>query len=397
MSAPGRSEATLAKVDPPRPPDTPADAGGLKALIRAEAAAAGFATVGFTSPDAIPLAAGRLQAFLAAGQHGDMDWMAETADRRGDPARLWGEARAVVMLGLNYGPDSDPLAALADRRRAAISVYAQGRDYHDIVKSGLKRVARFIAAQTKAPVKVFVDTAPLMEKPLAAAAGLGWQGRHTNLVSRVHGSWLFLGAILTAAQFEPDPPEVDHCGSCRRCLDVCPTDAFPAPYQLDARRCLAYLSIEHKGHIPLAFRRPMANRVFGCDDCLAVCPWNKFAAAAADMRLKTQRGAAPPLADLLALDDAAFRCRFAGTPVKRTGRDRFLRNVLIAAGNSGDASLVPLISGLLADPAAIVRAMAVWALAELLDVQAFGALAQAHRPREPDPDVAREWLLGVAP
>ena len=379
-----------------RQPAAPHDAAGvLEDRIRREAAAAGFSAAGITRPNAIPEAAGHLRVYLAAGRHGDMTWMAGTADRRGDPARLWPEARSVVMLGLNYGPDGDPLAALADPGRAAISVYAQGRDYHDIVKKGLKRVARFIAEQAKAPVKVFVDTAPLMEKPLAASAGLGWQGRHTNLVSRTHGSWLFLGAILTVAELVPDAPEMDHCGSCRRCLDVCPTEAFPAPYQLDARRCLAYLTIEHKGHIPLEFRAPMGNRVFGCDDCLAVCPWNKFAAAAADARLKSMQGEAPRLADLLTLDDTAFRARFAGTPVRRTGRDRFLRNVLIAAGNSGDPELAPRIVALLADPAPVVRAMAVWALGRLLEPAAFAALAARHDQSEPEPDVAIEWTRGL--
>ena len=282
------------------------------------------------------------------GRHGDMDWMEQNADRRGDPRRLWPEAKSAIMVGQSYAPASNPLDALSQRDRGIVSVYAKGRDYHDIVKKKIKSLARAFAAKSGADVKVFVDTAPLMEKPLAAKAGLGWQGKHTNLVSREHGSWLFLGAILTTADIEPDAAEVDHCGSCQRCLEVCPTKAFPAPYQLDARRCIAYLSIEHKGHIAREFRTAIGNRVFGCDDCLAICPWNKFAAAATEMRFAAQAGTDnPPLAELLALDDAAFRQRFAGTPVKRTGRNRVIRNALIAAGNSGDRSLLPRIEPLL--------------------------------------------------
>ncbi len=364
----------------------------LKQTIRDEATAAGFDAVGFTHPHAIPDAAERLRHYLDAGHHGSMTWMADTAARRGKPAELWPQARSIVMLGLNYGPDDDPMALLADRTRAVISVYARGRDYHDIVKAGLKRVARRLAAATGADVKVFVDTAPLMEKPLAEAAGLGWQGRHTNLVSRTQGSWLFLGAVLTTAEIVPDAPETDHCGNCRRCLDVCPTNAFPAPYQLDARRCLAYLSIEHKGHIDREFRVPMGNRVFGCDDCLAVCPWNKFARAAQELRLAPRAETRnPPIGDLLALDDSAFRVRFAGTPVRRTGRDRVVRNALIAAGNSGDAGLLDAVERLLADPQAIVRAMAVWALARLAGPERFAAARALALPRETDAAVRAEW------
>jgi len=281
---------------------------------------------------------------------------------------------------------------LAERGRGAISCYAQSRDYHDVVKAGLKRVAAMLAQASGAEVKVFVDTAPLMEKPLSAAAGLGWQGKHTNLVSREHGSWLFLGAILTTAELEPDAPETDHCGSCRRCLDVCPTNAFPAPYQLDPRRCISYLTIEHKGHIALEFRKAMGNRIFGCDDCLAVCPWNKFAVAGRETKLAARQAArSPPLAELLALDDAGFRARFAGTPVKRTGRDRVVRNALIAAGNSGDASLLPIVEHRLQDPSPLVRAMAVWALRQLGGSEAWGTARNHFMLRESDAAVRAEW------
>jgi epoxyqueuosine reductase len=298
---------------------------------------------------------------------------------------------------MSYRPEEDPLAVLAERSRGAISCYAQSKDYHDVVKAGLKRVASALARASGAEVKVFVDTAPLMEKPLAAAAGLGWQGKHTNLVSRTHGSWLFLGAILTTAELAPDAPEADHCGSCRRCLDVCPTAAFPTPYQLDPRRCIAYLTIEHKGHIPAELRAPMGNRVFGCDDCLAVCPWNTFAVAAREARLAAREALrSPPLAELLALDDAAFRARFAGTPVKRTGRDRVVRNALIAAGNSGDAGLAPAVERLLDDASPLVRAMAVWALRRLATPEAWSAALRRYAAREPDSAVRAEWGIEAA-
>jgi epoxyqueuosine reductase len=364
----------------------------LKALIRREAAAAGFDAVRVASPDAISKAGQHFDAYIAAGRHGDMDWMATHAERRRSPKALWPEARSVIMLGLSYAPDHDPIATNVPAAHGVISAYARGRDYHDVVKKGLKHVARALQASSGADVKVFVDTAPLMEKPLAAAAGIGWQGKHTNLVSREHGSWLFLGAILTSAEIAPDAPEPDHCGSCHRCLDACPTNAFPAPYQLDARRCIAYLTIEHKGHIPLEFRAPIGNRVFGCDDCLAVCPWNKFAVAAREMRFQGSANTAePPLQDLLALDDAAFRERFRGTPVKRTGRDRILRNALIAAGNAGDPSLIDPVKRHLADPAPIVRAMAVWALSRLAKPVDFDASAAQYLPNESDSEVAAEW------
>jgi epoxyqueuosine reductase len=365
----------------------------LKQQVLAEARAAGFAVARITSPSAVgPEAAERLAAFLRNGWQGDMSWMATTAERRGHPRALWPDVRSIVMLGMSYAPEDDPLAVLGEGSRGAISCYAQSRDYHDVVKAGLKRVAGTLQRASGAEVKVFVDTAPLMEKPLAEAAGLGWQGKHTNLVSRTHGSWLFLGAILTTAEIEPDAPETDHCGTCRRCLEVCPTGAFPTPYQLDPRRCISYLTIEHKGHIAPEFRKPMGNRVFGCDDCLAVCPWNKFAAAARATGLTACEGArSPPLAELLALDDAQFRARFAGTPVKRTGRDRVVRNALIAAGNSGDPTLLQAIERLLQDFSPLVRAMAVWALRQLADDEAWAAARNHYMLRETDAAVRAEW------
>jgi epoxyqueuosine reductase len=364
----------------------------LKAFLKAEAEKLGLDALAITHPGAISDKAPHLEAFLNAGRHGDMDWMAATADRRANPQTLWHEARSVIMIGQSYAPNYDPLDALAQKDRASISVYAKGRDYHDVLKGKIKHLAGAFAARSGADVKVFVDTAPLMEKPLAAAAGLGWQGKHTNLVSRAHGSWLFLGAILTTADLPPDAPEQDHCGSCQRCLDVCPTRAFPAPYQLDARRCLAYLSIEHKGHIAPEFRRPMGNRVFGCDDCLAVCPWNKFAHAAREQKFAASAGTDnPPIAELLAMDDAAFRARFAGTPVKRTGRDRVVRNALIAAGNSGDPTLLSPVIALLDDASPLVRAMAVWALTQLGDDVTAATHRRRRAERESDPDVVAEW------
>jgi epoxyqueuosine reductase len=364
----------------------------LKDMLRGEAEALGFDAVRVTTPDAIGNAGERLIEFLDAGRHGDMAWLATTAERRRSLRALWPEARSVVMLAMSYAPAADPLAALEQHSRGVISAYAQGKDYHDILKSKLKTLAASFAAKSGGTVKVFVDTAPVMEKPLAAAAGVGWQGKHTNLVSREHGSWLFLGAILTTAELPADTPEADHCGSCRRCLDVCPTNAFPAPYVLDARRCLAYLTIEHKGHIPAEFRQPMGNRVFGCDDCLAVCPWNKFAAVAREARFQARAETDnPPLCELLDLDDRAFRARFAGTPIKRTGRDRFLRNVLIAAGNSGDESLLPKVEALIADASPLVRAMAVWAMRQLAGERMGQRLRDRHLAREGDREVRAEW------
>jgi epoxyqueuosine reductase len=362
------------------------------ALIR-EAFALGFDAARVTTPDAIVPAGDRLLEFLEHGRHGDMSWMETTAERRRDPRALWPEVRSVIMLGMSYAPERDPLEALGQPSNGAISAYAQGRDYHDILKGKLKRLGEFLAREASCDVRVFVDTAPLMEKPLANAAGIGWQGKHTNLVSRSAGSWLFLGAILTDLAMEADAPEADHCGSCRRCLDICPTDAFPRPYELDARRCIAYLTIEHKGHIAPEFRKPIGNRIFGCDDCLAVCPWNKFASAAQGARLAAREDMQnPPLAELLALDDARFRTRFAGTPIKRTGRDRFLRNVLIGAGNSGDPTLLPRVMPLLGDGSALVRAMAVWALRQLGDPATVAKAKDVHLPREADDAVRGEWL-----
>jgi epoxyqueuosine reductase len=321
-----------------------------------------------------------------------MEWMAETVGRRGAPTALWPEVRSVVLLGLNYGPACDPLATLAQKDRASISVYARNRDYHDVVKGKLKQVAGFIAARAGADVKVFVDTAPVMEKPLAEAAGLGWQGKHTVLVSREFGNWLFLGAIFTSAELPVDEPEGDHCGSCRRCLEACPTNAFPAPYRLDARRCISYLTIEHKGQIPAELRPAMGNRIFGCDDCLAVCPWNKYARMGREVRLQQRDDlSAPRLADLVRLDDAAFRARFAGSPIKRTGRDRFVRNVLIAIGNSNEPALATEAIRLLDDPSRLVRAMAVWALARLVSQNQLAQLAGERLSREADADVRLEW------
>ncbi len=338
----------------------------LRNKIDRWAAELGFDAVGIASPDSTPDSAGRLHDFVAMGRHGSMEWMAETAERRGSPRSLWPEVRSVIMLGMNYGPDGDPLELLSQRDRAAISVYARNRDYHDVIKGKLKELAQKLASATGEDVKVFVDTAPVMEKPLAGAAGLGWQGKHTNLVSRQFGSWLFLGSIFTTAEFEADSAELDHCGSCRACLDVCPTNAFPAPYQLDARRCISYLTIEHKGPIPEEFRRAIGNRVYGCDDCLAVCPWNKFASDAREAKFQARNELRQPrLADLLRLDDPAFRALFSGSPIKRIGRDRFVRNVLIAAGNSGDPTLVPAIQALTGDGAFVVRDAAAWALGEL--------------------------------
>jgi epoxyqueuosine reductase len=367
----------------------------LKGRIAAEARALGFDAIRFASADPVAGAGAALAQFLAEGREGDMAWLAGTSERRKSPLALWPEARTVILLGLNYGRGGDPLAILAERSRGAISVYAQGADYHDILKAKLKQLAARVQALTEAEVKIFVDTAPVMEKPLAARAGLGWQGKHTNLVSREFGSWLFIGEIFLNAEIEPDAPEEDHCGACRRCLDVCPTGAFTAPYRLDARACISYLTIEHKGHIAPRYRAAMGNRIFGCDDCLAVCPWNKFAQAARDTALAVrQESDNPALAELLVLDDRAFRARFRGTPIKRTGRDRFLRNVLIAAGNSGDVGLVPLVEARLDDASPLVRAMAVWALSRLAPDR-FNAL-RARGAADPDAAVRGEWLREAA-
>ncbi len=363
----------------------------LRDFLNLEAKRQGFDSIAVASPDSVPLAPGRLAHYVDKGRHGTMEWLAETAARRGDPRALWPEVRSIVMLAMNYGPDTDPLELLARKDRAAISVYARHRDYHDVIKGRLKEIAQKFAARSGSDVKVFVDTAPVMEKPLAEAAGIGWQGKHTNLVSREYGSWLFLGSIFTSAELAPDSAERDHCGSCRACLEICPTDAFPAPYQLDARRCISYLTIEHKGPIPREFRAAIGNRIYGCDDCLAVCPWNKFASAASEAKLTAREDLKEPrLADLLQLDDPAFRALFSGSPVKRIGRDRFIRNVLVAAGNSGETALIPPVQTLLGDPSPLVRGMAVWALSRLLDGDAFEMLMADHRAGETDGDVIAE-------
>lgn len=362
--------------------------GGLREALQAEAQSMGFADIGVCRPDAMAAeTAPALADFVAKGRHGDMGWMAERLAWRGDPSALWPEARSVIMLAENYGPDENPLDLLELRDRGAVSVYARNRDYHDLVKKRLKRLGRWLVERTGAEIKVFVDTAPVMEKPLAEAAGLGWRGKHTNLVSREIGSWFFLGAIFTTAEITPDDRHQDHCGGCRRCLDICPTAAFPAPYQLDARRCISYLTIEHKGPIPRELRPLMGNRIYGCDDCLAVCPWNKFAHVASEAgywsRVELR---APRLAHLAALDDAGFRDVFAGSPIKRIGRDRFVRNVLIAIGNSADVALVDAAERLLDDPAPVVRGAAVWALAQLDPARAI----LLHRDDD-NADVAAEW------
>jgi len=338
----------------------------LEGRIKTAALDLGFDVCGLASV-ANPWPAGaRLAEFIEAGRHGSMDWIERTAERRAHPTAMWPGARSAIVLGLNYGPAADPLAALEHPGRAAISVYAQGDDYHDLIKKRLKALARWLVAETGCELKVFVDTAPLMEKPLAQTAGVGWQGKHTNLVSRDFGSWLFLGSVLTDLALQPDAAETDHCGRCHACLDICPTRAFPAPYQLDARRCISYLTIEHAGPVPEEFRAAMGNRIYGCDDCLAVCPWNKFAQDAREAAFHARETLrAPSLADLARLDDAGFRALFAKSPVKRIGRDRFVRNVLYAVGNSGDAALAEVARPLLADPDAVVRDAAAWALSAL--------------------------------
>ena len=357
----------------------------LKERVVARALEEGFVMARVCRPDSVPEVADRLAAFVAAGHHGQMGWMAERMHWRADPSVLWPEARSVIMLAESYAPEHDPLAVLDRPTLGAVSVYAQGRDYHDIVKKRLKRLARWLIEEgtreaTRLPqsspvappeVKVFVDTAPVPEKALGQAAGLGWQGKHTNLVSRNWGNWAFLGSVFTTLELDPDPAEVDHCGSCRACLDVCPTNAFPAPYRLDARRCISYLTIEHKGPVDEALRPALGNRIYGCDDCLAVCPWNKFAVAASDLRYLGGVGA-PPLAELVQLDDTAFRARFSGSPIKRIGRARFVRNVLYAIGNSRDMSLISAAQSLTHDPDAAVSDAARWAVTQL------GATGRKH-------------------
>jgi epoxyqueuosine reductase len=342
---------------------TGAAPGPLKDRIIAQAVAEGFAPPGFCRPDAIPDAAAHLRTFVTEGRHGQMGWMAERMHWRGDPAALWSEARTVIMLAEPYTPAHDPREVLGSPDRAAISVYAQGKDYHDLLKKRLKRLGRWLIDQAGGEIKVFTDTAPVMEKPLAQAAGLGWQGKHTNLLSRELGNWFFLGAIFTTLAIDPDPPEESHCGSCTACLDICPTRAFPAPYQLDARRCISYLTIEHKGPVDEDLRPLLGNRIYGCDDCLAACPWNKFATTAHETGYASRFSEPPRLADLARLDDASFRTLFSGSPVKRIGRDRFVRNVLYAIGNSADFTLLPVARALCDDPDATVADAARWAVA----------------------------------
>jgi epoxyqueuosine reductase len=360
--------------------------------VEIRAAQLGFCALRVTRPERLPDLPGRLSGWLAAGLHGTMDWMADRADQRARPAGLWPGLRSILVLAMSYRPDEDPLELLEHKDRAAIAAYARRRDYHEVLKGRLKELGGYLSAKGDVRVKVFCDTAPVMEKTLAEAAGLGWQGKHTVLISREHGNWLLLGAIYTSAEFEPDEGGRDHCGSCRACLDICPTDAFPAPYRLDARRCISYLTIEHAGPIPAALRPAIGNRVFGCDDCLAVCPWNKFARTAAHTRLAARAEfAAPALAELAGLDEAAFRALFAGTPVKRTGRDRFVRNVMIAVGNSGRADLAGTAVAGLSDRAPLVRGMAVWACSRLLAPDFVRALMQQHLSGESDPHVVDEW------
>ena len=363
--------------------------------VRSKALALGFDAVGVVSAAPSAERRRRLEDFLASGFHGDMDWLARRVAERADPTMLWPQARSIVMVAMNYGPAEDPLAATHRPANGAVSVYAQGRDYHEVIKPRLKALARWIIENHGGDAKVFVDTAPVMEKPLAESAGIGWRGKHTNLVSRDFGSWLFLGAVFTTAAFASSQTEADHCGACRRCLDACPTDAFPAPYRLDARKCISYLTIEHKGPIPRALRTAIGNRIYGCDDCLAVCPWNKFAEHARDASFHARAELkSPPLEDLAGLDDAAFRARFRGSPAKRTGRNRFIRNVMIAIGNSGDEELAPAALARLDDAAPIVRGAAVWALSQLWRGERFAAEARRRAP-DADADVAEEWRLAL--
>lgn len=372
--------------------DSALDPIAVKTALTREAHSLGFSAIGITDPAATANAAERLKAFLANGSHGDMDWLANDPQRRADPRVLWNDVRSVIMLGVNYGPDENPLSILEQTTRGAISVYARGDDYHDLIKKRLKTLARWLLAHAGGDVKVFVDTAAVMEKPLAHAAGLGWQGKHTNLVSREYGSWLFLGAIFTTLDLPRDSDGGSQCGSCRNCLDICPTQAFPAPYRLDARKCISYLTIEHKGPIPHEFRAAVGNRIYGCDDCLAACPWNKFAQEGHEAKLKAREELrAPSLADLVQLNDTAFRALFTKSPIKRIGRDRFIRNVLIAIGNSGDAALAEHAKPLLDDANPLVRGAAVWALSRLLPSAEFADLAT--RSDDLDETVRNEWQL----
>ncbi|MHB1103202.1 MAG: tRNA epoxyqueuosine(34) reductase QueG [Devosia sp.] len=376
--------------------EAPAAGTGLVAELRARAKSLGFDAFGIAPAEARADLKAKLDHALAAGWHGDMDWMAETGVRRSSPGALWPEVRSVLMLGMNYGPDHDPLETLEERATGNISVYARNRDYHELIKGRLKELAGLLARRTGAAVKVFVDTAPVMEKPLAEAAGLGWQGKHTVLVSRAFGSWLFLGALFTSAELPADQPHPESCGKCRKCLDICPTKAFPAPFRLDARRCLAYLNIEHKGSIPREFRVAMGNRIYGCDDCLAVCPWNKFASVAREAKLQAREALnSPALADLAGLDEAGFRALFAASPVKRLGHARFLRNVLIAVGNSGKPQFGHLAERHMNDPEPLIRGAAIWAMRRLSSSAHAEQLKLAFLPAETDMEVRAEWTAAV--
>ena len=368
-----------------------------RAAIRQKALELGFDAVGFAPAEQHGAARAALYDFLAAGKHGDMGWLAANADRRADPKILWPEARTAIVLGLSYAPDKDPMRNLENPELGVISVYAQGKDYHDVIKKKQRALAHWLVSEHKAGVKIFVDTAPVMEKPLAQRAGLGWQGKHTNLVSRTHGSWLFLGVVMTSLALTPDAEGEDHCGNCTRCLDICPTAAFDAPYRLDARKCISYLTIEHKGPIPREYRRQMGNRIYGCDDCLAVCPWNKFATPHAVPEFAARENlSAPRLLELVRLQDAEFRRLFAGSPIKRIGRARFVRNVLIALGNAGqtvaqDQTAVTHVTALLRDESPLVRGAAIWCLQQWLTPQEASELRAAHLPKETEASVREEW------
>lgn len=376
------------------------EAAGQKILAEMEERARllGFDAMGVTSAHSIGSSADRLDSALKAGWHGDMDWMANSFSRRRAPQALWSDVRSIIMLGLSYAPDTNPMDNLELRDKGTISAYARHRDYHEIIKGRLKEIAGLLARRSGAEVKVFVDTAPVMEKPLAEAAGIGWQGKHSVLVSRQHGSWLFLGAIFTTAELPTSAPHTEHCGQCTRCLDVCPTNAFPAPFQLDARRCIAYLTVEHKSQIPRAFRAPMGNRIFGCDDCLAVCPWNKFAAETREARLRARSDlVSPHLEDLAGLDEAEFRKLFASSPVKRVGHARFLRNVLIAIGNANESDMVSHVEPHLRAVHPLVRGAAIWAFRRLASASQTAHMRAKMEPQERDPEVAAEWHGSLIP
>lgn len=364
----------------------------LRQLLEEDAARLGFSGLRITQANTDRSLRSNLQEFVAKEYHGTMAWLPETIDRRSSPEQLWSDAKSIIVLTMNYGPDVDPLINLSNKDKANISVYARNRDYHDVIKGRLKEIAGRFAAKTGEDVKVFVDTAPVMEKPIAQQAGIGWQGKHTNLVSRTQGSWFFLASIFTTADLDPDDAEIDHCGSCSACLDACPTNAFPAPYQIDARRCISYLTIEHKGPIDPELRTMMGNRIYGCDDCLAACPWNKFAQSAHEMKLQARDDlVAPDIRYFLSFDDAQFRTFFSGSPIKRIGRDRFIRNVLIAAGNSGDATLTDHCKAHLKDPNEVVRGSAVWALSQFLPTSGFVEIASAEMQNEASESVLNEW------